>query len=122
MIKINELSTDNTLDLICDLTPYVSEIMEDKEVIKIFAEKVKLGENTSQEKVKIIVLTAGIKKLNGLIPALFKRHRDAIYNILALVNEKEVDEIKNQKAMITINEVKEILTDKDLMDFFSQLK
>ena len=121
MIKINKLSTDNTLDLICDLTPYVSEIMEDKEVIKIFAEKVKLGENTSQEKVKIIVLTAGIKKLKGLIPALFKRHREAFYNILALVNEKEVDEIKNQNPMITTKEIKEILTDKYLMDFFSQL-
>ena len=122
MIKINELSTDKTLDLVCDLTPYVSEIMEDKEVIKLISEKVKLGENASEEKVKNTVITATFKKITRLVPALLKRHREAVYNILALLNEKSVDEIRNQKAIVTINEIKEMLTDKDLIDFFSQLK
>lgn len=122
MIKINELSTDKTLDLICDLTPWVSEIMEDKEVVKLFSEKVKIGEKASEEKVKNTVITATIKKVTGLIPALLKNHREAIYNILSLLNEKSVEEISTQKAIVTINEIKEMLSDKDLMDFFSQLK
>ena len=122
MIKINELSTDKTLDLICDLTPWVSEIMEDKEVVKLFAEKVKLDKNASEEKVKNTVITATIKKVSGLVPALLKKHREAIYNILSLLNEKSVEEIREQKALITINEIKAMLSDNDLMDFFSQLK
>ena len=122
MIKINELSTDKTLDLVCDLTPYVSEIIEDKELIKTFSEKVKLDKNASEEKVKNTVITSMVKKGKVLIPLVLKKHREAVYNILALVNEKSVEEIKKQPAMITINEITSILNDKDLIDFFSQLK
>lgn len=122
MIKINEVSTDKTLDLICDLTPWVSEIMEDKQVVKLLSEKVKLGQNASEEKVKSTVITTTIQKITGLIPLMLKEHREAIYNILSLLNEKTVDEIRSQKALVTINEIKEIIMDKDLLDFFSQLK
>lgn len=122
MIKINELSTDKTLDLICDLTPWVSEIMEDKEVVKLFAEKVKLDKNASEEKVKNTVITATIKKVSKFIPLFLNKHREATYNILSLLNEKPVEEVRSQKAIVTINEIKEMFKDKDLMDFFSQLK
>lgn len=121
MLKINELSTDKTLDLICDLTPYVSEIMEDKEVIKLLSEKVKLGKEANEEKVKNTVITATIKKVSKFIPLFLDKHREATYNILALLNEKSVEEVRNQKAITTINEIKEMLKDNDLMDFFSQL-
>lgn len=121
MLKINELSTDKTLDLICDLTPYISEIMEDKEVIKLLSEKVKLGKEASEEKVKNTVITATIKKVSKFIPLFLDKHREATYNILSLLNEKSVEEVRSQKAITTINEIKEMLKDNDLMDFFSQL-
>lgn len=121
MIKLSELNTDESLDLLCDLTPYVSEIAEDKEVIKLFADKVKLKANTSEEEFKRVTIKTTIDKVSKLIPVFLKKHREAIYNILSILNEKSIEEIKTQKITITINEIKTVLMDQDFLDFFSEL-
>ena len=121
MIKLTELNTDESLDLLCDLTPHVSEIVEDKEVIKIFSEKVKLKANASEEEFKRVTIKATIDKVSKLVPVFLKKHREAIYNILSILNTKTVEEIKKQKIIITINEIKTVLMDQDFLDFFSEL-
>lgn len=121
MIKLSELNTDESLDLLCDLTPYVSEIAEDKEVIKLFSEKVKLKANASEEEFKRVTIKATIDKVGKLVPVFLKKHREAIYNILSILNTKDVEEIKKQKITITINEIKTVLLDQDFLDFFSEL-
>ncbi len=121
MIKLTELNTDESLDLLCDLTPYVSEIAEDKEVIKLFADKVKLKANASEEEFKRVTIKATIDKVSKLVPVFLKKHREAIYNILSILNTKTVEEIKKQKIIITINEIKTVLMDQDFLDFFSEL-
>ena len=94
---------------------------EDKEVIKLFADKVKLKANTSEEEFKRVTIKTTIDKVSKLIPVFLKKHREAIYNILSILNEKSIEEIKTQKITITINEIKTVLMDQDFLDFFSEL-
>lgn len=44
--------------------------------------------------------------------------KDEIFSIVSIVEERSLEEVKNQSFFKTLNTLKEIFTDKDLMDFF----
>lgn len=121
MKKFNEMTTDETLDILCEITPHVSNIVEDKELVKIFAEKVKLDDKTTDAEFKEKTLAKGIEKMVKFIPLILKKHREDVFNIISVLNGKSVDEIRTQKVTTTVKEIKEMLMDKDLVDFFTEL-
>lgn len=46
--------------------------------------------------------------------------KEEVFEIVAIVEEKTIDEIKAQSFMTTINTIKDILTDKEATDFLAQ--
>ena len=116
MIKLSKLNTDQMLDKICELTPFLSSIVTDKKLIETFSEKVKSTEG--EEKVNQFVATKIVK----LVPLLFKDHKEDFLSILAIMKESTLEEVKNQPFTTTIKEVKELVTDKDLIDIFLSLQ
>ena len=46
--------------------------------------------------------------------------KEEVFEIVAVFEEKPVEEIKAQNFMITVKSLKEIFTDKDTMGFFKQ--
>jgi len=118
-MKLNEISTDKSLDILCELSIPLTTIAEDKELIKAIYEKTKVTEKTSQEDKKILGTIQVAKNLKIIVPKLLKSYRNEVYEILSIINEKDIEEIKKQNIAITIKQFKDMLQDEELKGFFT---
>lgn len=55
----------------------------------------------------------------NVVPHLLKNYRDEAFEILAVWNDKTVDDVKAQPLGTTIAEIKAIFSDEDFRSFFS---
>lgn len=113
-MKISELSTDKALDVLCELTPYVDDILVDENLLNTLKAKVKPPENATRAD----LLKIGAEKINKIVPVLLKKKRNDILGILAVLNDKSAEEIGKQNVLITAGQIKDAVKDKDLIDFF----
>ena len=117
MRKLSDLGTDECLDVLCEIAPNVQAITDDKEIMAAIGKAIdKKGLTTAG------VIMAAVSKLGGAVPLLFRAHREDVYHILATVGGVDVDEIKNQNVVDTAWQLREILQDKPLLDFFGWSK
>ena len=120
-MKFCDMSTDKTMDILVEITPSVMEMVQDEELVKVFKDGIKPTKGMTKEEINKMAMVKGIEKMSKIIPMLLSKHRENIYIILSSINEKSVEEIKKQSPIITINEIKELSQDKELINFFSQL-
>lgn len=100
------LSTDKAVDILIEITPYVADIINDSDLRKVID---KYKKTPAKQ----------IQYFAELIPMFLKKHREPVYIILAALNETTVDEIQAQSFAVTVKQIKEIATDKELMSFFT---
>lgn len=102
------MKTEVAIDKLCNIAPVLAELTE------------KLSRD---EKFKTFMGEKGARSnrefLFKFLPYVFKNYGDDVYSLLALWNEKDVEEVKEQSFSKTIAEVKEILNDEDFRSFFS---
>lgn len=115
-MKLSQLSTDNATDILCELTPYINNIVSDDELL---AELKSSASDPNMTKAQLI--TTGIDRINRIIPILLKKKRTDVYGILSVLCEKSVEEIAKQKFTETAIQICEIIKDKELRDFFKSL-
>ena len=113
-MRISELSTDKAADVLCEVSTYALNIVTDEELrdslkAQIDAEK----PQTVGERYAI-----GAQRIGQWIPILLKKHRDDVFGILAAINGTTIAAIKKQNIIKTMLQVREVVKDKDLMDFF----
>lgn len=112
-MKFSQLTTDKALDVLCEITPYIANIATDDELMAVIGKAVKREGMT-----RAGVLLLGAEKLTKMVPVLLKTHRDDVYGVVAAVNGKTVDEIREQNFMKTTAQIVEVIKDKELLDFF----
>lgn len=112
-MKLSDLTTDQSLNVLCEITPYVSNIVTDEKIINTIGK----GVNT-KGMTKIGVIRAGIERITDLVPSLLNTHRADVYGILAAVNMTKPDKIAAQKLTKTMEQIKEAVQDEELMAFF----
>lgn len=113
MRKLSELTTDECADVLCELTPYIVNIVSDKEIMDAVGKAV--DKNTITQ---VGIMLLGAQKITAVIPLLLKTHRPDIYSILSIVGEKSVEEVAEQNIMATMWQMKELLNDKEFVSFF----
>lgn len=117
MRKLSDLGTDECMDVLCTIAPNIRAIVDDKDIMDALGKAIdKNGLTTAG------VFMAATSKLVGAVPVLFKTHREDVYNILSSVGGVTVDDIKAQNMLDTMQQTKEILRDKPLLDFFGLSK
>lgn len=113
-MKISEISTDNAMDVLCELTPYVTNIVTDENLVAELKKAIDFKDaNTMAEK---IALTAG--KITKIIPIILKNRKHDVFGIVGVLNEKTIDEIAKQNIIVTMKQIRDIAKDKELLDFF----
>lgn len=113
-MKFSELTTENAMDVFCEITEYVERIMGDEELVNELKKELGIDENTPKaEKVAVV-----LSKIKVIAPIILKKRRDDALGIVAAINGISVDEIKKQNIVKTLVQVREIIGDKDFMDFF----
>ena len=104
------MRTDIAIDKLCDITPFVADIcegMKEDEEFKNFILKYK---NDKKDNLTLIL---------RILPLLLKKFKNEIFSILAIINEKTIEEIKSQSLGTTISQIKTNVKDEDFRGFFS---
>lgn len=115
MRKISELTTDNGIDVICEIIPFVEEIITDEELMDVVKSKLNLSEDAN----KLEFYYALIGKISKIAPILLKKKRDAVYGILAVFNEVPVENIRKQNFIITLRQITDLVRDKQVVELFT---
>lgn len=112
-MKLSEMNSDQLSACLCKIAPALESIgMDEKfsDALKRIADKDKDLKPAQQ----------GAVMIGAFVPMLLGDHKDDTFAVLAALSGKTVKEIREQNGMQTIKEVKEALSDRDLMDFFMQ--
>ena len=112
-MKLSTLSTERALDVLCEITPYVASMMGDKHLLDTLAKKLDMSGASVAE-----IYVNGANKIAEIAPIMLKDHREDVLGILAVLNECDVKQIKEQNIIQTMKQVKEAAQDKELIDFF----
>lgn len=115
MIKrVSEMTTDEALSFFCEITPYVSNIVADPEIMEA------IGKGVDKKGLTAVGVTMlGVKRMIGAVPLLFGEHRQDIYNIIAAADdEKTCEDIARQFPVATLTQIRTLLNDRILIDFF----
>ena len=113
MRKLSELGTDECLDVLCEITPHIVNLVSDDEIMGAIGKPVDKKNST-----KVGVMLLGAQKITTVVPLLLKKHRDDIYAILSIMGGKSVEEVAKQNTMATLWQIKTLSEDKELLSFF----
>ena len=117
MRKLSDLGTDECMDVLCTIAPNIQTIVDDKDIMNA------LGKSINKDGLTNVgVLMTAASKLVSAVPMLLKAHREDVYSILSSVGGVTVEDIKAQNMLDTMQQTKEILQDKPLLDFFGLSK
>ena len=113
-MKLSELSTDRATDVLCEIAPYITNILADEELLNELKAAVDFeNAETTAEKLAIIG-----NKITKIIPIILKGKKQDLLGILGALNEKTPEEIAEQNIVKTMKQIREITKDKELLDFF----
>jgi hypothetical protein len=113
-MKLSEMTTDRATDVLCEITPCIANITADEELVAELRNAI----DPKSVKTKAELMVKGVEKITKIIPIVLKKRKADVYGILAALNEKTVEEIGKQNIIATMAQVREVVKDKDLMDFF----
>ena len=114
-MKISELTTDRAADVLCEVSIYALNILSDKELLSSLRMQL---EGTDGDSTKAEMIAIASEKIAELVPLLLKKHKDDVFGIVAAVNGLTLEQVRQQKIIKTMNAIKEMAQDKDLIDFF----
>lgn len=117
-MKLAELSTDRALDVLCELTPSVSNIIKDDEVINALSDAMPSNDAKDAESNPFAYGVRFVGEIGAIIPVMLKKHRADVYHILSVLNEKSVEEIARQPIFETMRQAHEAFQDSELLSFF----
>lgn len=113
-MKLSELSTDKALDVLCELTPYISNIASDDAVVGTVGKIVDTGKDINLYGKGLML----VERMGEIVPVLLKTHRSDVYGILSVMSERPAEEIAAQPIRNTIRQVRELFQDPELLSFF----
>lgn len=113
-MKLSEMTTDRAMDVLCEITPCIANITADGELLAELRNAI----DPKAVKTKAELMVKGVEKITKLVPIVLKKRKADVFGILAALNEKTVEEIGKQNIIATMAQVREVVKDKDLMDFF----
>lgn len=116
-MKLSEMTSEQGVDVLIRLTPVITGLLSDSEFISevtgILAGKSEDGKELRAED----YLSRGIEKINSLAFLLFRKKRDALFEIIGAVSGKSAAQVASQSFIVTLSEARDILRDKDLINF-----
>lgn len=113
-MKLSDLSTEKAADVLCEISVYTLSILGDEKLRESLRNGIdKTGAETFAEKYAFAT-----EKITALLPVLLKTHRDDLFGIIAAVNSISAYVVAKQNVMVTLNQIKEIMRDEEMISFF----
>lgn len=113
-MKLSEFATDRAADVLCEISVYITHIVTDNELTDELKKKLEL----TGEESRIEIMTVAMEKISKLVPLVLKKHKSDIFGILAAIYDVTVDDISKQSIVKTMEQIRDMIKDKELVDFF----
>lgn len=115
-MKLSEISTERAADVLCELTPLVDGIITDEDLMQSLSAVVNKEQTETMSVGQKMLLVSS--KLGKIVPILMKKRRAEMFGILAVLNEKTPEQISAQNMLVTMMQVRDLVSDRELIDFF----
>lgn len=112
-------TTKDTLDLLASLIPHIENIVKHEKITSLIIDQLDVEKDDENFKHKAYEFM--INKFLTLLPVLLIDLREDILMIVAKVNDTCIVDIENQHPLVTMTQIRELLSDKELMGFVEQL-
>lgn len=112
-MKLSQMTTEQITACLCRIAPALENIAMDEKINECFKRVAKKEESARSNVQRCAVMLSTFASL------LLDKHKDDTFAVLAAINGKTAEEIRAQNGMQTIREVKDALSDLELMDFFT---
>lgn len=119
-MKLSELSTDRAADVLCEITPFLANLAGDTALQDTLRDKLKLQDGQKPSMAELY--TFGAQKLAVIVSIVLKDHRADVFGMLAALNGTTAAQIAAQGVMDTMGQLREVMQDKQLRDFFKSLQ
>lgn len=106
------MTTEKTISKLCTIAPLVSDIMDKlkgEDSVVVWAKDYTKATNKVEQ----------LSSLLRLLPTLAVKCGNEFYNVVAVLTDKTVDEVKTQNFGVTVNDVKTIFNDEVFRSFFT---
>ena len=113
-MKLSEFTTSDGINVLCELSPYVFNIVTDDDLMTELRKAISPKKYTTT--VEWIAL--GAAKVSKIIPIVFKKRKSDVIGILAILNSTTTEKIAKQNLLVTAKQLKELVNDKELISFF----
>lgn len=113
-MRLSECTTEQAMGVLCEITPYISNIATDDELLGELRAAIKPGEDATRGMMILLV----VEKINKIVPVVLKKHKADVFGIIAALNGKTPEKIAKQNILVTMAQIREIVKDKELLDFF----
>lgn len=113
-MKLSKMTTDQAADALCEMTPYIANIMSDEELLS----ELRGAIDATKANTRAEMLALAAEKVSKVVSVIMKKRRNDLFGILSALNGKTHDEICGQNVLVTMVQVREIFKDKELLDFF----
>lgn len=113
-MRLSELSTEQAADILCSITPFVTNIASDEELLS----ELKRAVSKDSVKTRAEMLAIGAEKISKLVPIILQKRKEDVFGILGVLNQKSAEEIAKQNFLATLKQARDIAKDKELIDFF----
>lgn len=115
-MKLSEISTERAADVLCELTPLIDGIITDEDLMQSLSAVVNREQTETMSVGQKLLLV--LSKLGKIVPILMKKRRAEMFGILAVLNEKTPEQISAQNMLVTMMQVRDLVNDRELIDFF----
>lgn len=119
-MKLSQISTDRAAEVLCELTPLVDSIITDEDLMQALSAAIGAEDAKTMSFGQKLLIVAS--KLNKIVPILMKKRKSEMFGILGILNEKTTEEIAGQSLIQTMIQIRDLMNDKDLVDFFKSCR
>ena len=119
-MKLSEISTERAADVLCELTPLVDSIITDEDLMQSLSAVVDREQTETMSVGQKMLLVSS--KLGKIVPILMKKRHAEMFGILAVLNEKTPEQISAQNMLVTMMQVRDLVNDRELIDFFKSCR
>lgn len=119
-MKLSEISTERAADVLCELTLLVDSIITDEDLMQSLSAVVDREQTETMSVGQKMLLVSS--KFGKIVPILMKKRRAEMFGILAVLNEKTPEQIASQNMLVTMMQVRDLVNDRELIDFFKSCR
>ena len=112
-MKLSDLTTDRALDVLCEITPFVSNITGDKALMDTLKSQLEGEKHSAAE-----VYAHLANKLSSSVLLILKDHREDVFGLLAVLQETTPEAIASQNIVVTLSQIRDVVHDKEFVAFF----